>query len=242
MLLAETVLMASGLIDPPTHTHVWAARGQLDDLHAQLLVALDRDDPGHLYVCPERAGYFDRLTSEPDYATIEAILEPLIGTEAADAYTVLHQAARRTLLDLRPSSTIDTVLGPKVLPLDSISEMRWALEVDTIEGLRLVKDIAAGALLQEEVNVFAACFPESYAHLLGELDLALAKKAAAKKSWDPPLWLADSLRVFERKPFGASLELTAPKSPPPTSPPKQAKGKVSDLTESLKTKSQGGGG
>jgi hypothetical protein len=240
MLLAETVLMASGLVAPPTATHVRAARALLDDLRDQLLAALEREEPGRLFVCPERAGYFDRLAREPDLAAAETALEPLIGTEAADAYTVLHQAARRTLLDLRPSSTIDTVLGPKVLPLDSISEARWALEVDTVEGMRIMKELAAGALLKEEVDVFAACFPESYAYLLGELDLQLAKKAAAAPTWEPPMWLADSLRIFERKPFGASLELTAAKSPPPTSPPKRGKSEID--TEALKTKSQGGEG
>ena len=238
MLLAETILMATGLVELPTATHVRASRTLLADLEAQMLAALEREDPGHLYVCPERAGYFDRLTNPPDYEAMGAALEPLIGTEAADIYEALHVNARQTLLALRPSSTIDTVLGPKVLPLDSISEARWAIEVDVVEGLRIMKDLAAGALLKEEVDLFGAAFPEAYHHLVGQLDLALAKKVAGKKSWEPPMWLADSLRVFERMPFGASLEITGPKPPPPPAPPR--KGKAELDTEALKTKSQGG--
>jgi len=235
MLLAETVLMATGLLELPTGTHVRAARSILSEMRNDLLDALDREEPGRLILCPERVSYFDRLTNPPDYEAMAAALEPLLGTEAADNYTVLHQNARQSLLGLRPSSTIDTVLGPKVLPLDAISEARWALEVDAVEGPRLVADIAAGALLKEVVDVFSAVFPESYGYLIEQLDLALAKKTAATKSWEPAPWLADSLRVFERRPFGATLELKEPKAPEP--PPTPKKGAKLD-TEALKTRSQ----
>jgi hypothetical protein len=241
MLPAETILMATGLVEVPTATHVRASRALLADLRGQLLAALDRDDPGRLYVCPERPGYFDRLAREPDYEAYQAALEPLVGTELADTYVVLHQAARRVLLDLRPVSTIDTVMGPTVLPLDSISEGRWALEVDVVEGLRIVKDLAAGALLKEEVDVFASCFSEAYRYLLDELDAELAKRRAAKASWSPPPWLADSIRVLERLPFGATLELKPPKAPEPSAPPPRRKGGELD-TDALKTKGQGGAG
>ncbi len=236
MLLAENILMATGLVAQPTPTHVRAARGLLADLRKDLAEALDREEPGHLYVCPERATYFDRLTAEPDYDTFAASVEQMLGSETADAYTVLHQNARRVLLDLRPVATIDTVLGPKVMPIDSISAGRWAIEVDVVEGMRVMKDLAAGALLKEEIDVFSACFPETYAYLLGELDVMLAKKVAATKSWEPPPWLADSLRVFERKPFGATLEIKPPKGPD-APPPKRGKGGSLD-TDALKTRSQ----
>lgn len=236
MILAEGILMATGLLERPTATHVRAAPGLVADLRQQLVDALDREDPGRLYVAPERPGYFDRLSAEPDYATWAAEVERRHGAEARDAYTVLHQNARRTLLDLRPSSTIDTVMGPRSMPLDAISEARWALEVDVVEGLRICKDIAAGGLLKEAVDVFSASFAETYAYLLGELDVELAKRGGAKASWMPPLWLGDSLRVFEKKPFGATLEIKAPK-PPDAPPPKRSKGGGFD-TEDLKTRSQ----
>lgn len=236
MLLVENVLMAAGLVEAPTATHVRAAKGLLADLRKQLVEAIDREDPGRLYVCPERAGYFDQLTTEPDYDTLPFAVHRLLGTEARDAYTVLHGNARRVLLDLHPASTIDTVLGPKVMPLDAISEARWAIEVDVVEGMRLVKDIAAGALLKEEVDVFSACFPETYAYLLGEMGTELDKRSAANQGWMPPGWLGDSLRVLQRKPFNATLEIKAPK-PPDQPPPKRAKGGALD-TEDLKTRSQ----
>lgn len=244
MLPAESILMATGLVERPTATHVRASRALLPDLRKELLAALDREDPGRLYVCPERPGYFDRLSNEPDYEAYQAALEPLVGAEQADVYVVLHQRARRVLLDLRPVSTIDTVMGPTVLPLDSISEARWAIEVDVVEGLRLVKDLAAGALLKEEVDVFASCFPEAYRFVTDELDAELVKRRAAKASWSPPPWLADSIRVLERLPFGATLELKPAKAPQPSSPPPRAKsGKGGALdTDALKTKAQGGGG
>jgi hypothetical protein len=239
MIEAETILMATGLLELPTATHVRAAGGLLADLGKQMVEALDREDPGHLYIAPERASYFDRLSNPPRYEQMDLLLEHLVGHEIADAYKVLHGNARQTLLQLRPSSTIDTILGPKVLPLDSISAGRWALEVDVIEGLRLMKDVAAGALLKEAVDLFSACFPQAYAQLLEQLDVELAKRAAAKQSWEPPMWLADSLLVLEKRPFGAQLELTGPK-PPPT-PPAPKRGKAAELdTEGLKPKSQGG--
>lgn len=236
MILVEGVLMAAGLLDKPTTTHVRAASGILADLKKQLVEAIGREDPGRLYVCPERPSYFDRLTNEPDYATWADAVEQMLGTPARDAYTVLHGNARRALLDLRPVSTIDTVLGPKVMPIDAISEARWALEVDVVEGLRIVKDIAAGALLKEEVDVLSACFPEAYAHLLEDMGTELDKRAAANQSWMPPGWLADSLRVLERRPWGATLEIKAPK-PPDQPTPKRSKGGGLD-TEDLKTRSQ----
>jgi hypothetical protein len=237
MLLAETILMAAGLVEPPTATHVRAARGLQADLRRDLVDILDREDPGRLYVCPERAGYFDRLSNPPVYESWSAVVERMAGTETADAYNVLHGNARRVLLDLRPGASIDTVLGPKPMPLDSISLGRWAIEVDVVEGMRLLKDLAAGALLKEEVDVFSACFPETYDYLLGELDLLLAKKWPAGSQVAPPLWLGDALRVLEQKPFGVSLELKpvkAPDAPPPA--PKRGKGDLD--TEALKTRSQ----
>jgi hypothetical protein len=236
MLLAESVLMATGLVEQPTRTHERASRRLLEDAAQTIIDALDREQPARLIVCPARVSYFDRLTDPFDYAAAEAVLEPVIGTEAADAYQALHKSGREVLKALRPRSTINTVMGDVPLPLDAISEGRWAIEVDVVEGLRLPKDIAAGALLKEEVDVFSAIFPESYAFLLGELDRALAKRAGASKTWQPPPWLADSLRVFERKPFGATLEIAGPKPPnaPPPAPPKG--GKLD--TEALKTRSQ----
>jgi len=200
MLDAEKILMATGLVDLPTATHVRAADGLLADMEKELTAALDREHPGHLYVCPERLTYFDRLSTPPSYAAMGLLLERLVGTETSDAYQ--------------------------------------AIEGGVVEGLRLIKDLAAGALLKEEVDLFASCFPEAYFHLVGELDRGLAKRTAANKSWEPPMWLADSLRVFEGKPFGASLELTGRKEPP--SPPAPKRGKAELDTDALKTKSQGG--
>lgn len=236
MLTAETILMSTGLLTTPDPTHVRADDQLLKDARDEMIAALDREEPGRLYVCPQRPGYFDRLTIPPDYERLAVVVELMLGTETADAYTVLHQQARQTLLDLRPKSSIETVMGDLVLPLDPISDGRWLLEVDTVEGMRLTHDLAAGALLKEEVDVFSAAFPEAYGFLLDELNKALAKRAAAKQGWEPAPWLADSLRVFEGRPFGAKLEITPPKSPPP-SPPKTSKSGKLD-TEILKTKSQ----
>lgn len=240
MLDAEAILMATGLVETPTATHVRASRTLQKDLRDEMLAALDREEPGRLYVCPERPGYWDKLTNPPDYEAMEPVIEAMTDTETADAYKVLHQNARQTLMDLRPKSSIETVMGDVVLPLDAISEGRWLLEVDTVEGGRLTKDLAAGALLKEEVDVFSAVFPKTYAWLLDELNVALVKRAAAKKDWEPPLWLADSLRVLEQRPFGAKLELTGRKAPGEGAPePPTARSKTAKLeTEDLKTRSQ----
>lgn len=231
MIEAEQILMATGLVEPPTKTHVLAARVGLTGLIRDLADALKRSDPGRLYVCPKRPGYWERLLVPPDYVAYGQVLEPLVGHTISDAYQAIHQRARQALKGLRPTPTIQTVLGPVPMPLDSISEGRWRIEIDVVEGARLLKDFAAGALLREEVDIFRASFPDTYQFLDQQLEMMLNKKRARKVSYQPPMWLADAIRVFKGLPFDASLDLSGPTKPEPspTSKPKKAALKTDDL-------------
>jgi len=240
-LEAESLLLASGLLEAPTRQHVLAAPEILKEMRETLLAALDREDPARLIVYPLRKSYFDRLSAEPDYASLQQDAEALVGDEVADAYVALHARARDTLLAARPRVEITTVLGPQPMPLDSISQGRWDLQVDVVEGARIVKDIAAGALLSIEVDIFQSCFPTIYAELRKVEDDGINRHVAAKKSWLPEPWLANSLLVFEGKKPGDKLSAAAGAEPEPSKASKPTTGvKIQDLTESLKTESVSG--
>lgn len=236
MLEAEQLLMATGLLEPPTRTHVLAARSLLIEQRRMLIEVLRREEPWRLYVCPPRTGYFQRLVVQPDYTAYSNALEPLVGAQVADTYNVIHQRARQALIGLRPVSTIQTVVGPIPMPLDAISAGRWAIEVDVIEGLRLVKDMGAGGLLREEIDVFRAAFPDTYRYLDQVLDDWLNKRKARQPTWAPPMWLADSIRVFKGLPFDASLEVKGPEAPEAAPPSKPRKAPLK--TDDLKTRGQ----
>lgn len=229
---AESLLLATGLLESPQRQHVLAAPVLVKDMRQTLLDALDREDPARLIVYPERKTYFDRLSEDPDYASIQQDAEALVGTEVADAYIALHQRARSTLLAARPKVEIMTVMGPKPMPLDSISQGRWDIQVDVVESARLCKDIAAGALLKEEVELFQSCFPTLYAELRKVEDDGINAHVARKKSWIPEPWLANSLLVFEGKKPGDKLSAAA------GAPPEPGKSvttgvKIQDLTKAL---------
>jgi hypothetical protein len=233
---AEALLMATGLLETPERTHILGASELVKAMREDMTAALDREDPGRLILYPPRVTYFDRLSVEPDYAELLAAAETLAGGEVADAYVAAHQRARRALLDLRPRSTIDTVMGPVVMPLDAISQGTWDLLVDVVEGCRLVKDLAAGALLAQEVQLFQACFPDTYRDLRALEDELLNKHRAKKKSWVPEPWMASSLLVFEGRPPEGKLSVAPGTEPEPGRPTKEVK--VKDLTKDLETASR----
>ena len=222
MLLAEELLMSTGLVTQPDRTHVTAATGMMKDTHREMREALVREDPGRLYVCPTYDTYFNKLTDEIDYEEWKQPILAKLGPEVADVWQVKHSEAREALKALRPKMEIDTIMGPVEMPLDFISRFTWALQVDVVEGLRLVKDIAAGALLKEEVDLFIALFPEAYKQLRATEDEMLAKQRAKDSKWFPPPWLEGSLNVFERRPFGSKLTMTSPKSAKDSLNPKPA--------------------
>jgi hypothetical protein len=236
---AESLLLATGLLESPKRQHVLAAPILVKEMRDGMLEALDREKPARLIVYPERKTYFDRLSDEPDYASLQQDAEALVGTDIADEYVALHAKARDVLMAARPRVEIMTVLGPQPMPLDSISQGRWDLQVDVVEGARIVKDVAAGAVLSIEVEVFQACFPTLYAELRKVEDDGINKHVAKKKSWIPEPWLANSLLVFEGKKPGDKLSAAAGAPPEPGKPSKPTTSvKIKDLTKELKPEPQ----
>lgn len=236
---AETLLLATGLLQVPERSHLLAGPVLLKELRDTLVAAFDREDPARLTVYPERKTYFDRLSVEPDYTSLQQDVEALAGTDVADDYVFLHQQARDKLLAARPRIEIMTVMGPEVMPLDSISQGRWDLLVDAIESARVCKDVAAGALLKGVVDMFQAAFPAIYVELRKVEDDEINKRRARKKSWAPEPWLANSLLVFEGKTQGETLSAVAGAEPEPSKHGKPNKGvKIQDLTKALATPAQ----
>lgn len=235
-LQSEALLLATGLLEAPERTHVHAAKEIARGLEEDLAAALDREDPGRLILYPERKTYFDRLAVEPDYDDLLAAAERVAGGAVADEYVADHMRARGALLNARPRMWIDTVMGPVVMPLDALSQGRWELLCDVVEGARIVKDLAAGALLAEEVSLFQACCPSTYQRLRQVEDEELNKRRAAKKSWTPEPWMASTLLVFEGRPPGGKLSVAPGQEPEPGRPTKEVK--VKDLTKDLTTASR----
>lgn len=233
---AETLLLGTGLLEMPAREHVRAGGEILRDMEEGMRDVMDRENPARLILYPERVRYWDRLRVEPDYDDLLAAAEKVVPGGIADEFVALHAVARQVLMDLRPKVTIRTVLGPKEMPLDALSQGRWELLVDVVEGARIVKDLAAGALLADEVMVFQSVFPDAYKRLRTIEGEQLDKRSAKSASWVPEPWLGQSLLVFEGRQTEGQLSVTPSKSPEPGRPTKEVR--VKDLTKRLETASQ----
>jgi hypothetical protein len=205
---AERLLLVAGPVMLPDRAVQDEARNVWDDMVRDLLKAIDREEQGPLLDPNVSMKYWDKLQRfEPDYSeVIEAL-----GTDGA-AFQALQLAARDALLKRKTVSTVDTVRGPHVVDVapHGIDEMTWLLEADTVENpKRLVADLAAGALVYLEVQIFADCFPDTYSGLVQVAQLAMAEKPP---EWLPPMWLADGLTTLFQEPLGfGETEKPAPR-------------------------------
>ncbi len=216
---AESLLLATGFLRGPTATDYRAARVIGKEVVAAFTDAIDRESQGRLYAVTAPASYFDKLGDPLDYQTIGPALEAKLGAELAGQYQALQQQGRALLTARHPTTTIDTILGPQVVPNDAESDAQYRLEADTAENhLRLARDFAAGALLVEQVSLWAQLFPTTYGNVVNELRMALAKKAAKQKDWFPPFWLEDSIRTLFQMPFTGELSITGAAPLPPRAP------------------------
>lgn len=209
---AESLLLATGLVAAPDRTTLAGAPGLVPDLKKQLSAALGRDTPDRLYVVklPGGSGYAKQLAKDPDYEGLVAWLAPRIGANGALAYQVTHQTARQVLLSRRTIITVDTIMGSQVVANDPEADEQWELEAGQVEQMRIVKDLAAGALLKECVDVFRACFPATYGLLVDHLDDELNKRGAKSKTWMPDPYLEDSIRIFLGRKFDDPVQINGP--------------------------------
>jgi hypothetical protein len=213
---AETMLMATGLLQPPDDTSALAARTVYGEVRDDLLAAIERDEPARMRACGVSGSYIDRLSKDPDYESWMVILQPLLGLAEAGRYQDLHQEARRILIDSYPGNSVDTLAGTRVQPPDPVKLELWLLAVDAIENQRIGYDLQACAVFPEQITMFSDVFPESYVELCDELRDAVTKKG---KKWLEPWWLQGARRIFLKAP-------PAPPVLPPTAPPVEAERKV----------------
>lgn len=242
-------MMATGLCPPIPQSGdgsfvewnqaIRAAENMLPELRREMIDAVRLVKPAHHHVVPRRKKFYEKLKPEPSYSLWHDRIARALGVQVADAWQALHMNARRALLDKRPKMEAQTVMGARELPLDFISEGRWAIQVDVVEGNRLLKDLAAGAVLKIEVDLYAECFPETWKYLVDELDVELSRLYPVDSDKLPPAWISGSLLLFEGKALGTSLEATPGKDNAP--PPKAAKTTKSrtDIIDGLKTATQG---
>lgn len=207
-LQGELLVMATGLLEPPTRQHVRAARGLEAEIKAALLAALEREDPAPMLLVPERKTYFDRLVRyRPTYEDDQLVIGPELATE----YQIVHQAAQQHMIKLRPVTEFQTVVGPRQVANSFDQDAQYALEVETVENhLRQAKDLAAGAVLPETTALFATLFPKVYASMKSTLRDACADRIFVDEEWLPPTWLEGALRIFFRVPFDVAVDISGP--------------------------------
>lgn len=213
-LEAEQLLAATGLVRVPDRTSLAASKRVLKGLTDQLLAVLDRNDQARLRVNDQTERYLKELAKQPDYDACMEAIEAKFGRQVAAEYQILHQNARAYLLNTYPAQEVDTARGARPQPPDPEKLAQWLLEVDTIENQRLVSDLAAGAVMNETVEVFKETFPMMYERLVIELQDEIASRP---DDWLPPVWLEMALATFTGKPqVGAPpiepAEDAAPKS------------------------------
>jgi hypothetical protein len=209
-LIAESILLATGLLEVPTRTEVAAGPVLVEELRDQLLAVLERDDPARLRVTQARPSYAERLALPPDYEAITQALTSIDDAVAAE-YVLLHQQAREALKARVPTAYITTSLGEVEVPPAADAQEQFLSEVDTIEiHDRLGKDAQAAALLPENVSLFAACYPQTYAWLCLEFETKRSELIAKKMI--PPYWLDDVVRTLLRLPPEAPTPLPTPAS------------------------------
>jgi hypothetical protein len=197
---AELLLMATGLLKAPTRVHLRATRTFQRDLTNAMKAALGLEDPGRLYAIQTTGeAYWKKLQlTVHDYEKLGEAWEDWLGLDLSTQYQFAQIAARTEIEARHPSTTIDTVLGPKVVPNDPLSDGQWEILVATVEDhMRLIHDFAGGVLVSSQVQV---------------MEMELSKLGAADEEWLPPLWLSDQIKVMRQVPLETTVDADAGKN------------------------------
>ena len=215
--MAEALLLVTGAATLPTRAAITASRTCWKKIVTGLTLALEREEPGHLYAIGVKATYWTRLSKfAPLYADGLDELERLAGIEVRTQFQALQIDAKAQLEARHPVTTVNTVLGARPVPSDELSEALFFLLADTVEDpMRVVHDLAAGVLAPDQILVFAEVFPETYISLCQMTQKLLSKRVGKDPDWQPPLWLADAIRVLWQQPLGTGVSVEV-KAPPPS--------------------------
>jgi hypothetical protein len=209
---AELLLLSTGAIALPTATDIKAIRKLPKELEGRLHHALEREKPAKLVALTTTKTFWPRLAAyNPDYASMDEV-EDTFGLETCAKFQALQLNARNELERRHPVTLIDTVLGPRPVPSSYLDEETFRVLADTVQDeTRLLRDMASGVVIRDQVILFAACFPETYTSLLTEMSDWLIKQEAANPEWLPPLWLADQIKLLrqEKLDTGISMTITA---------------------------------
>lgn len=230
------LLLATGLLQKPERSHVLSRSEHQKEIERVIYDMVDSEDPGPLILTPERKTYFNRLVKhDPEYDANW----PLLGEDLAIEYQMVHMAAVNQVVEARPITEIDTIVGPKQLDNSADHDEAWLLLVDCFEShTRIVKDLAAGALLPECVAPFATALPDAYAFMVSTLGTALQKKVRLEPDWLPPDWMDSAMRIFLRIPFDAEINVAGISAPPAPAQPKDAATKLKIKPVDLQTPAQ----
>lgn len=213
---AELLLLTTGVLDLPDAANIRATRTIEEDLKARMEALLERTKPAKLSPLKVGKRFFPRLVAfRPDYSDMPEV-EDEFGLATKTRFQFLQQKAKAELEARHRVTVIDTVLGPRPVPSSYLDEESYRVLADTIQDeLRLVRDMASGVLISDQVALFEACLPETYNFLLVTMSDWLVKQASANPEWLPPEWLSSRIRILRKEPLepGISSEITVP-SPP----------------------------
>lgn len=239
---AEVLLAATGVLrsKPVTRDDGAAAERQLMTMHRRLQAWTKRQDPKPepFKPCAERDvdKLFDKLSTPEADADLAGMLTEFDDMDFGVEWRLQREAARKQLVDARPSYFIPTPTGPDFLPLSRDDSEEWLSLVDVVEDpMRIVDELEMYTLEPTQVVAFKAVYPELHSFCHAAISDALDQMAKTKKRMP---WERESvLRVFLELPPETPSATATPGGPLP--PPKEAPPTANvDIQSALKTPSQ----
>jgi hypothetical protein len=199
MLTAEAVVSVCGVSralekkpKAPSEAELKRA-GRLEEdvaARARELVALAK--PKAQMGPPEDPGYREvhkKLTAKIDGGVLSDMLVA-VAPDVQPACAMVWSNAVIYLDSILPKRIEETMTGPRLNDPSKgeLAEFAWALRIANTH--LIVFDLMAdGLLIGPEVAHITSMFPGIHALVCGEIQNALAERAAEDKEWQPPWWL-----------------------------------------------------
>jgi hypothetical protein len=155
----------------------------------------------------------------------QAELEPLVAGLGLDPIAVADlwldlTAARDYVTGVWPKFTVDTLAGPKILPLSADDTEEIGAVLGVLEDPeRLLEEMEAHTLTASQVTGFKAAFPDLYDFANKAVDAEITERQAKNMEWSPGWEKEATLRVLR----GSPPEDPVKPAPAPPAPPKQFK-------------------
>ena len=138
---------------------------------------------------------FPKVAADLAPGEVEALLGPVLAEdpELGAAYHRNLQRARQYLVGVWPRVVIDSMAGPKVMPL-SVDDRAEIFSVFQVldDPDRILDELAAGTLTEAQAAAFRACFPALWQEANARLDQAMAEKMSRRATDEDGVATSDS--------------------------------------------------